>query len=184
MSTARLSSTCATLAAPVAIRPKGEGAGLRWRDIVAQFVELTLAWLERARQRRQLQSPERPHAEGPGAQPRRRRRRSLEAVLAPLIARRHQPPMARINLAGHRLHVCRRPAPDDRPTRQVQAMMTASAGIRRPSDVAQSSPARGPIPKSKYAERSIEPQVTPQFEWAPCARSDASSSATCRMPVA
>ena len=56
MSTARLSSTCATLAAPVAIRPKGEGAGLRWRDIVAQFVELTLAWLERARQRRQLQS--------------------------------------------------------------------------------------------------------------------------------
>jgi uncharacterized protein YjiS (DUF1127 family) len=56
MSAAQFRSSCATLAAPAAIRPKGEGAALRWRDIVAQFVELALAGLERARQRRQLQS--------------------------------------------------------------------------------------------------------------------------------
>ncbi len=56
MSTARLSSTCTALAAPAAIRPAGESAALRWRDILAQFVELALAWVERARERRQLQA--------------------------------------------------------------------------------------------------------------------------------
>jgi uncharacterized protein YjiS (DUF1127 family) len=56
MSTARFAASCGTLTAPAAIRPAGQSAAFRWRDILAQFVELALAWLERARQRRQLQT--------------------------------------------------------------------------------------------------------------------------------
>jgi uncharacterized protein YjiS (DUF1127 family) len=56
MSTARLQSSYATLAAPVAIR-RGDGrAPVRWHSVVMQAVDLVLAWHERARQRRQLQS--------------------------------------------------------------------------------------------------------------------------------